>query len=159
MRRRNSGWYMHQWAGRKIKRIERDRCYGEPRLVHSTLRQKNSILCRTPIPRLLVSAASIVASLVSLASGAIIGKWTMALQMPFGSDFFADLFSSLQSVQMDAISTCLQGHSAVLGALPAAYANLSAVLINNNLAVIPGDWQSGPISRSSLYKPARLVLC
>ncbi|KAF2216378.1 hypothetical protein CERZMDRAFT_93675 [Cercospora zeae-maydis SCOH1-5] len=51
---------------------------------------------------------------------------------------------------MDAISTCLQGQGAVFGAVPTAFANISAVLLNQNLAVIPGNWQSGPI-QSAFY--------
>lgn len=46
---------------------------------------------------------------------------------------------------MDAMSACVQSQSAVLTALPAAFANVSAVFLSSNLPVIPGEWESGPV--------------
>lgn len=64
----------------------------------------------------------------------------------FGLDTFSNLFpSSSYQPTMSAVSTCSQSQDAILGALPAAYSNVNAVLVNNNLAVIPGTWSSGPI--------------
>ncbi|CAK1361860.1 uncharacterized protein RHO25_004581 [Cercospora beticola] len=74
----------------------------------------------------------------------------MAWNLPLGADFLPNFFTSSTTAGMDAIGTCLQGQNTVLGALPSAFANVNAVFLNHNLAVIPGDWQSGPI-QSAFY--------
>lgn len=38
-----------------------------------------------------------------------------------------------------------------LSSLPAGYGNLSAVLIKDNLAVLPGEWKTHDISKSQPY--------
>ena len=41
-----------------------------------------------------------------------------------------------------------QVNSTFLSPLPASYVDLSAVLLRDNLAVIPGEWDSGGISEA-----------
>lgn len=81
----------------------------------------------------------------------------MTIQSHSGSELLENLLPSSFSAEMDAMSVCLQSQSAVLSTLPAAYANVSAVLLNSNLPVIPGEWQSGPISGSRTCIPT--ILC
>lgn len=70
----------------------------------------------------------------------------MSVQMPIGAESLDNLFPSSFSVDMNAMSVCLHSQSAVLSAVPAAYANVSAVVLKSNLPVIPGEWSSGEIS-------------
>lgn len=49
------------------------------------------------------------------------------------------------------IATQAQSNTTFLSPLPAAYIDVSAVLLRDNLAVIPGEWDSGGISRSFLH--------
>jgi len=68
-------------------------------------------------------------------------------------------FSQLVQFAMGLASSPLQGDIAIqsnntyLSPLPAAYVDVSAVLLQDNLAVIPGEWDSGGIGRFSLPKP------
>jgi len=50
-----------------------------------------------------------------------------------------------------------QGSSSILTAVPAQYVNVSAVLIRDNLAVIPADWISPNLSKLGLIPNDQLV--
>ncbi|KAF2161480.1 hypothetical protein M409DRAFT_28209 [Zasmidium cellare ATCC 36951] len=65
-------------------------------------------------------------------------------------EFIANLFPGSFQPSLQPASTCLESHGAILNALPASHSGLNAVSVNQNLAVIPGDWQSGDIT-SSFY--------
>jgi hypothetical protein len=65
------------------------------------------------------------------------------MAVPLGGEILSNLFAA--SPQVDIMSTVGACQSVILGALPAGYANISAVLVNNNLAVIPGEWEAGGI--------------
>lgn len=46
------------------------------------------------------------------------------------------------------MSVCVQSQSAILNALPAAFANVSVAFLESSLPVIPGEWESGGIRKS-----------
>ncbi|KAK4505439.1 hypothetical protein PRZ48_003402 [Zasmidium cellare] len=60
-------------------------------------------------------------------------------------DIIANLFPGSFQPSLQPASTCLETHGAILNALPASHSALNAVSVNQNVAVIPGEWQSGDI--------------
>ncbi|CAK3809746.1 Hypothetical predicted protein [Lecanosticta acicola] len=65
-------------------------------------------------------------------------------------DLFSSFFSPSFAPNVEPATTCLQAHDAVIGSLPASHSNVNAVAVNQNLAVIPGNWESGDLT-SPLY--------
>ncbi|KAK4630971.1 Lactonohydrolase oryL, partial [Fulvia fulva] len=55
-----------------------------------------------------------------------------------------------QSVIVRPTTTCLGAHDAILGSVPATHANINAVFVNQNFAVIPGEWKNHDIA-SAFY--------
>ncbi|KAF7194464.1 Gluconolactonase [Pseudocercospora fuligena] len=67
----------------------------------------------------------------------------MADQLPFGVDFFSNFFSPTFAKSSMEPCASVQAPGALLSALPCSYSSLNAVFLDQNLAVIPGEWQSG----------------
>lgn len=66
-------------------------------------------------------------------------------------DIFANFFSpSFQQSVGEPATACAQFHDAVFNPLPASHQNINAVLVKNNLAIIPGEWESGDLSASHI---------
>ena len=65
------------------------------------------------------------------------------MQMPLSIPMSSTALSGLVS---DPLLSNIVASSAYLSPLPSGYDTISAVLIRDNLAVIPGDWDSGAMS-------------